>query len=1414
MTTESNDQPLRSAGLLYTTPSAPNRCAFNNLPNNHGVVAQSAAAASMNQESNGYSYLSEYDKANKSASSTAVVTVTSNVVSSPAAYISSVSVPNGWKRLCNKEAVCYISPSNAVLSSLDQVKIYLKTQGTCKCGLECPLHSEQVFNFDTTVTAKPAATTCLDTMTNLCSHKRKMMFNNVDSRLGKNSFDLADNRKKRKMSNIQQQFSSFPPYEEDKPMEKENYSQQSSMSNQMQWPDVSAGPNQMRFLPQTSEALLNAQMMPVMSECSPSMINSHGTVMPSNPQNAAMMANSQNVTMMSNNLQGTGTAAPHGHSMPNNQGSQMDTGNPRLSHYSSSNNVNYYSTEVGYEQSCRNGFRYNSPQCRSHDTADTMQPNASSCQPQHHQQQQQYQTTDDSNQEYYQKNNVFQRDQNNMQYNNYDSQRTHKSFNCSSHCGQYCNPAEQNSSYDNQIINQFQQQQPHTHPPLNAQSHAQPHPQLQLQPHHQVKPQLQSQSQLQPNLQVQSQLQSQSQLQPNLQVQPQPQSHLQGHSHPHPQIQLQPQSHSQPQSLPQLQLPQRQNDSVNDHQQYYQQMYHDQNNYHTGSSYVNSNGNCQKEEYVSSQQYQYSVPSTTHHQFPQCHHINCNCKNNLNTPTNCSSIRTPALPAQARPPTPQTKQVQQPQSTNVQQTIAKPTPAPVQPKSTPPWQLNKFNNQQQVNNNNVQEASKQTIEDRVPPVQSHSHHNNNVVATRTEEKTIRKPTVKQPASKPVSSCSFSRKSKSPSEEQSYPSFLEDPSGYLAQQTALLNNTISTNSFSPLSPPIRHQKLEKPAVRFTTNVTTMTSGRTVSCNTVTSVLAGKTNTSVVTVSTAEDQSPITGQPQQHQQHSAVVKSPLEMVQNVVSGIQLPPVSSSSEKQDIQPSHILLTSNGQLIMASAKLQTPGTSQVLVNALQGGQSALLLQPGNVMTVDQMQVPQLTVTTGSVDNGAFSPRSSNLLSSPDCKRKTSNGGGKKRKSPQISPNQGNVMLHSPQQNYHQPVVQTLILPNKTAQYHGNPQLITNVLQPVSLVHNLPAIQQFIMPTNLGGVVMTDNGILQDGGVHLNVITPFGNAGQNVQLPAGMVLRTAPAQTQQRPQQSNQFIVNNVGQLSPILANISPNQSHNHNRNHHQPNDFIHVVPCSVQQNQENNTTVVQQNTTIVQQQMTMVSGQQGGGTDATCKQGQHFILADNKQQGFILSPKDSKQHHHTAGTHYILNNVNSEKKTQSFIITSPTAGGDKQLCGNFILEKSNSSGNFIITTSPDKSSKYDKHSVSTQTAAGQQQHQRVLQISPTPTLLVATSRNTYVGSPPDTTTLSPVSGHSPSTKPEMPSSSVTADLDSALSPSSTFSDMQNRQPMVHCISSSNVVDWSDNSADERKTTSSASGSPNMYTIEHTFPR
>lgn len=41
--------------------------------------------------------------------------------------------------MCICLCLCLSSPSGTSLSSLDEVKTYLLTDGTCKCGLECPL---------------------------------------------------------------------------------------------------------------------------------------------------------------------------------------------------------------------------------------------------------------------------------------------------------------------------------------------------------------------------------------------------------------------------------------------------------------------------------------------------------------------------------------------------------------------------------------------------------------------------------------------------------------------------------------------------------------------------------------------------------------------------------------------------------------------------------------------------------------------------------------------------------------------------------------------------------------------------------------------------------------------------------------------------------------------------------------------------------------------------------------------------------------------------------------------------------------------------------------------------------------------------------------------------------------------------
>jgi len=116
MTTESADQPLQSAGLLFTEPNARYRCASNDPSCSHGVVARPATAANMNQVPKGYCYStdnnqivnSECDKSYHCANSTAVVTLTNNIVSTPATFVSSITVPAGWRRIHNKGVINYI----------------------------------------------------------------------------------------------------------------------------------------------------------------------------------------------------------------------------------------------------------------------------------------------------------------------------------------------------------------------------------------------------------------------------------------------------------------------------------------------------------------------------------------------------------------------------------------------------------------------------------------------------------------------------------------------------------------------------------------------------------------------------------------------------------------------------------------------------------------------------------------------------------------------------------------------------------------------------------------------------------------------------------------------------------------------------------------------------------------------------------------------------------------------------------------------------------------------------------------------------------------------------------------------------------------------------------------------------------
>lgn len=373
------------------------------------------------------------------------------------------------------------------------------------------------------------------------------------------------------------------------------------------------------------------------------------------------------------------------------------------------------------------------------------------------------------------------------------------------------------------------------------------------------------------------------------------------------------------------------------------------------------------------------------------------------------------------------------------------------------------------------------------------------------------------------------------------------------------------------------------------------------------------------------------------------------------------------------------------------------------------------------------------------------------------------------------------------------------------------NLLQPVNLlngaagmVQNFPTIQQFIVP-GIGSMVMSADGtatLLQDTGnigMQLqiqnvngqNVLTPVQshsgifNPSQSILAagPAGMVIRAPQATGGKIIQQhspgaqflspnSGQFLVNGTtsfgNQLSPIVANVSPNQQVTFNASQVRPTnmqgqqEFIQMngqtlmVPCGTAQNiavssapNQQNTTFVQQNTTIVQQQTTMVSNNQIPNFQAAASNGttvdpslnidhnQSYILSSGMIQGKApTSPKSS------------VNSPSSEQNVeqQQYVLASSSTT---------VVEKTGQQ-------SDQHSPLMARHSVSTQTAGNQAN--------------MAQSAMMRQGSPPDTTT------HSPGNSQRSNSPAVDTTTHGAASPAPpiTARHHSSSTPMVHCVSSS----------------------------------
>ncbi|KAL3837172.1 hypothetical protein ACJMK2_022548 [Sinanodonta woodiana] len=107
----------------------------------------------------------------------------------------SIIVPFGWRRVMENGAIVYYSPTCSRLTDTQDVKQYLAMEGTCKCGLECPILVEKVFNFDAAISSVQWSIKdqCFEDMGKLCSHRRKIVamatFQSSQASLRRSAFD-------------------------------------------------------------------------------------------------------------------------------------------------------------------------------------------------------------------------------------------------------------------------------------------------------------------------------------------------------------------------------------------------------------------------------------------------------------------------------------------------------------------------------------------------------------------------------------------------------------------------------------------------------------------------------------------------------------------------------------------------------------------------------------------------------------------------------------------------------------------------------------------------------------------------------------------------------------------------------------------------------------------------------------------------------------------------------------------------------------------------------------------------------------------------------------------------------------------------------------------------------------------------
>jgi len=86
---------------------------------------------------------------------------------------------SGLQHHLNVHMVCD-SPSNVCLRSPNEVRQYLLTDGTCKCGLQCPLVVDKTFVFNAQQTQSKHLLAddiyaASDRSNSLCNHRRKII---------------------------------------------------------------------------------------------------------------------------------------------------------------------------------------------------------------------------------------------------------------------------------------------------------------------------------------------------------------------------------------------------------------------------------------------------------------------------------------------------------------------------------------------------------------------------------------------------------------------------------------------------------------------------------------------------------------------------------------------------------------------------------------------------------------------------------------------------------------------------------------------------------------------------------------------------------------------------------------------------------------------------------------------------------------------------------------------------------------------------------------------------------------------------------------------------------------------------------------------------------------------------------------